>query len=341
MVLLWGPDGVMIYNDAYSEFAGGRHPRLLGAKVLEGWPEVADFNRHVMAVGLSGESLSYQDQQLVLHRHNRPEQVWMDLYYSPVIDEGKPGGVLAVVVETTERVLAQERLSFALEGGGGVGTWHWDIRNDRIYANAQFSRLFSVDEERGAEGASIQEFVAGIHPDDREWVGEKIGQAVTSGSDFSEEYRVQLKDGTVRWLSARGRAYLDSEGRPTRFPGVVFDITDRKTTELALQNSEERFRAMFAQAPVGMALTTRRGAVLEANDAFLTMLGRTLDEVTGSDTAPLTHPDDVEATRQFLAGLWSGAATTSTVEKRYFHKQGHTVWAEPPGPCGVIPRVSR
>jgi hypothetical protein len=41
IVLLWGPDGVMIYNDAYSAFAGGRHPRLLGSKVREGWPEVA------------------------------------------------------------------------------------------------------------------------------------------------------------------------------------------------------------------------------------------------------------------------------------------------------------
>src|ERR1700754_5248283 len=45
IVMLWGPDGVMIYNDAYSAFAGGRHPELFGSRVLEGWPEVADFNR--------------------------------------------------------------------------------------------------------------------------------------------------------------------------------------------------------------------------------------------------------------------------------------------------------
>ena len=51
IVLLWGRDGVMIYNDAYSVFAGGRHPRLLGSKVREGWPEVADFNDNVMKVG--------------------------------------------------------------------------------------------------------------------------------------------------------------------------------------------------------------------------------------------------------------------------------------------------
>jgi PAS domain S-box-containing protein len=110
IVMLWGRDGVMIYNDSYSEFAGGRHPRLLGSKVVEGWPEVADFNRNVMATGLRGETLIYEDQQLTLHRNGIPEEVWMDLTYSPIIDEsGKPGGVMAIVIETTQRNLAEKR----------------------------------------------------------------------------------------------------------------------------------------------------------------------------------------------------------------------------------------
>src|SRR5688572_155532 len=54
MVMLWGEDGIMLYNDAYSVFAGGRHPEQLGMKVREGWPEVADFNDNVMKVGLGG-----------------------------------------------------------------------------------------------------------------------------------------------------------------------------------------------------------------------------------------------------------------------------------------------
>ena len=93
MVMLWGPDGVMLYNDAYSVFAGGRHPFLLGSPVVEGWPEVADFNRNVMDKGLSGERLSYKEQRLTLYRNNVPEEVWMNLNYSPIMDEsGKPAG---------------------------------------------------------------------------------------------------------------------------------------------------------------------------------------------------------------------------------------------------------
>ena len=74
IVLLWGEDGIMIYNDAYSVFAGGRHPRLLGSKVREGWPEVADFNDNVMRVGLAGGTLAYQDQELTLHRPGGPSR---------------------------------------------------------------------------------------------------------------------------------------------------------------------------------------------------------------------------------------------------------------------------
>jgi len=68
IVTLWGEQGTMIYNDAYSGFAGGRHPKLLGSAVREGWPEVADFNDNVMKVGLAGGTLSYKDQELMLNR---------------------------------------------------------------------------------------------------------------------------------------------------------------------------------------------------------------------------------------------------------------------------------
>jgi PAS domain S-box-containing protein len=111
MVMLWGADGVMIYNDAYSAFAGRRHPALLGSKVLEGWDEAAEFNARVLAEGLSGRTLSFKDQKLSLDRHGAAEEVWMDLDYGPVFDEqGDAAGVLATVVETTARVRAEQAL---------------------------------------------------------------------------------------------------------------------------------------------------------------------------------------------------------------------------------------
>lgn len=112
MVALFGPQGVMVYNDAYALFAGGRHPALLGAPVRQGWPEVADFNDYVMRAVLAGRTLSYTDQELTLSRRGHAEQVWMNLDCSPVLDDaGCPAGVLAIVVETTAKVKAERRVA--------------------------------------------------------------------------------------------------------------------------------------------------------------------------------------------------------------------------------------
>ena len=112
IVMLWGELGFMVYNDAYSRFAGLRHPRLLGSEVRQGWPEVADFNDQVMKVCLAGGNLRFEDQELVLHRQDRAESAWMNLDYSPMLDlEGRPAGVMAIVVETTDKVLALRKVN--------------------------------------------------------------------------------------------------------------------------------------------------------------------------------------------------------------------------------------
>src|SRR5689334_1108480 len=164
LVQLWGPDGVMIYNDAYSVFAGQRHPRLLGSKVLEGWAEVADFNRHVLDVCLAGGTLSYQDQHLVLYRNNVAEDVWMDLNYSPILDEdGRNAGVLAIVVETTERVRALERLRIA-QSAGRIGTFEWYPETGRLDVSDEYRRIFGF-----AAGVALTDavLVGTVHPADR------------------------------------------------------------------------------------------------------------------------------------------------------------------------------
>lgn len=111
MVMLIGPDGILVYNQAYAEFAGQRHPAIFGLPAVDAWPEIADFNRHKIELGLRGESLTLRDQELVLNRHGRPESGWMDLHYSPILDEaGMPMGTLCIVHETTNRVIiAEER----------------------------------------------------------------------------------------------------------------------------------------------------------------------------------------------------------------------------------------
>ena len=137
----------------------------------------------------------------------------------------------AVERARAERALRQseERLTLALEAAGGVGTWDWDIQEDRMYSDARYAWLFSVDAQRAAQGVPMAEYLRGIKPGDRDCVGEQISRALTTGEDYSIEFRVLPKDGSVRWVHARGRCHRDKNGKPVRLPGVVVDITQRKS----------------------------------------------------------------------------------------------------------------
>ncbi len=303
IVLLWGEHGVMIYNDAYSVFAGSRHPQLLGSNVREGWPEVADFNDNVMKVGLAGGTLAYKDQELTLHRTGQPEQVWMDLDYWPVPDEsGRPGGVIATVVETPARVesdrvrtATNERLQLALSAGRGVGTWDFDVAADRVVADARFAEIYGVDPTVAREGASLSEFFEAMHPDDAERVAGEVRQTLETRKPFRSEYRLIQSDGQVRWVSAEGRVVTDADGR-VRFPGVTFDITERREADAILAETESRYDALFNSTSTGFCIIQMKFdadlrpvdyMIVEGNPAFEDMTG--LHGANGkwvSDVAP-------------------------------------------------------
>jgi PAS domain S-box-containing protein len=183
----------------------------------------------------------------------------------------------------TEEALrkSEERLSFALDAGGGVGTWDWEIPEDRVYCNPRFAKLFSVDPELAALGVPLAEFVNQIHADDRGLIAVSIQRVLADGGDFAEEYRVVQPDGSVRWVYACGRCQLDGARKPLRFPGVVFDITERKRAEEALLESQGRLRAIFDGTYEYIGLLAPDGTLLETNRASLTFAHYTRADVVG------------------------------------------------------------
>lgn len=243
IVLLWGADGIMIYNDAYSGFAGRRHPQLLGSKVREGWPEVADFNDHVMRVGLAGGTLSYRDQELTLDRYGGPEPVWMNLDYSPVFGEdGKPAGVIAIVVESTERVLAERRLreSEALFRTLAQGIphliWRAGIDGACIWTSPQWIAYTGQDDDRGLGWGWLD----AVHPDDVA-VARTVWQAAAVSGELAYEHRLRsAAGGRYRWFQTRAAAVRDGRGRIVEWLGTATDIDD-------LRQLQERQQVMVAE----------------------------------------------------------------------------------------------
>ncbi|WP_233475685.1 HWE histidine kinase domain-containing protein [Bradyrhizobium brasilense] len=111
IVLFWGAEFVALYNDAYSPTIGQKHPKALGRPARDNWAELwDDLGPLLRRVLDTGETVFAKDRPFYIERHGYPETVYFDISYSPVQNEaGETGGVLCIVSETTERVIAQER----------------------------------------------------------------------------------------------------------------------------------------------------------------------------------------------------------------------------------------
>ena len=123
MVLMWGPQHVMIYNDDYIPIAGARHPAALGGTVPAVWPEIWDWNARILAAGLRGETQVHRECSLPLLRGGQRADVCFDLFYTPVHGaDGQVDGVLCTALELTARMEEGRQLKLATAELGQLNT---------------------------------------------------------------------------------------------------------------------------------------------------------------------------------------------------------------------------
>jgi PAS domain S-box-containing protein len=170
-------------------------------------------------------------------------------------------------------------------------------------------------------------------------VGQSLTQVFASWPELVERYRnmtqadaeIVLGEGeTPRSFDLRisplhrRNGHLTVTGRLI----VLTDITEHKQAEKALRESEERFRNIFAEAPIGMAVVGLDGTLLQVNKAFCQMVGYGEQELTARTLSDITHPDDVGKDRLLAAQMLTGAISSYQVEKRYLRKNRETLWAD-------------
>lgn len=181
-----------------------------------------------------------------------------------------------------------DRLRAALDASCVVGTWDWDIVGGTMMYDAGAARLLTGDASLADTRIGSLQAIAAVHPDDHPWLLDHVQQAVQAGGLVLAEYRVVARDGAVRWLLSRGRAFQDPFGRPVRASGIIIDITE-------MRESGERHVVCSEAAPLDplsraadLAIALKRtldddaaAEIHAAVDRLLMCLGRAIARESG------------------------------------------------------------
>jgi PAS domain S-box-containing protein len=300
IVTLWNADGVMIYNEAYSAFAAGRHPHLLGSRVREGWPEVAEFNDAMMKAVLAGSTLSYRAQELTLFRRGSAEQVWLDLDYSPVLDEqNRPAGVIAIVNEVTDKITAQrrlhaerERFSQMFEQSPCFMSLKYGPDHRTEVANPAYYRLMGTRDIVGrpvleavpeAAGQGFKELM------DRAYATGETQYANTAPIKLQRVAGQPLEE---RFIDFVYQPIRDENGQIIGIFAQGNDVTDRVRAERLMREHDANFQAVIQIMPNQLWTARPDGAVDWVNDRASEYFG--ISDLTndGARWVETVHPDD-------------------------------------------------
>ena len=177
--------------------------------------------------------------------------------------------------------------------------------------------------------AANRDYAAWALTGEADIVGRSFLEGAAAAPGVQELQRASLR----RTLATKARhsvAAGDGYGKVTNTPvfgsdGEIRFIVHR--LEESPSAGEVRYKAAFAQAPIGMVLLNPEGELEESNQAYLEMVGYEQEELITRDSSPITHPDDRALTREFFASLRRGPQSTRSIEKRYFRKDGEILWA--------------
>lgn len=217
----------------------------------------------------------------------------------------------------------EERLAMAMTAAR-MGTWEWDIEANTSTWSDETKRMFGLSPNDPE--TSTEEFYSMIHPEDRLLVEQAVNRAVSEGSPYEAEFRIAQPDGSVRWVRGRGKVLCDEAGKPRRMIGLNADITERKQAEEALRLSEARLARTEDFSLVMVTHVGLDGSWLKVPPTLCELLGYTEQELLAGEFKDVTHPEDFEADLSQCQRLIRGEMRSFDLEKRYIHKDGHTIW---------------
>lgn len=229
---------------------------------------------------------------------------------------GTPSEVLETLAERTRALEEAQTLTH-------LGSWQWDVATNTISWSDELYRIYGLKpQERPID---FSEFMSMIHPADRERVQGIIGQASKKAHPFEFEHRIVRPDGSFRYLYGKGKVETGADGTIRRMFGTSLDITDRWASEQALQQSDERFRAVTRATHDLVYDINLRDNTIWFNEALLSEYGYkpdALGDFTLGWWLERMHPDDSETIARQIEALVISKQPVWTAEYRFKRANG-------------------
>ncbi|MEG4025035.1 PAS domain S-box protein [Microcoleus sp. S13C4] len=233
---------------------------------------------------------------------------------------------VAAEAEKTQLIASLQQLAEQLQAAqkiARIGNWESDRETGIITWSEELFRVYGRELNRPP---TMEELLEQIHPDDKERFSQVVQKAVTEGTAYDIDHRIYVPSGEIRHVNAKGQSVKNELGQVVRLFGTAMDITHRKKAETALQESEQRFRAVFEQAAIGIVKVWPDGQFLNANQGFCNIVGYSELELKARNVGDISHPEDVAADVESRDRLLAGEIFNYSLEKRFIRKEGSFVW---------------
>lgn len=231
------------------------------------------------------------------------------------IDERKRAELVYSVV--------QKRLNIATKTAN-IGVWDYDLAKQELSCDNETLILYGA--ETSTQKNLHKAWKNILVEEDRDRVINEMHYAIQNKDEFNTEFRIKQRNGSIKYIKSIGQLHKDQNTGAVKMIGANWDITEYKHAVLKLGKRKESFAGVFNNSSVGMALIGLDGKWLKINKSLCNSLGYTKEELMNLTFQDVTHPDDYLKDLNFLDQLIAGEIDNYQIEKRYFHKKGHTVY---------------
>jgi PAS domain S-box-containing protein len=241
--------------------------------------------------------------------------------------DGRVVRVLGVDIDITERKQAEaalqeseERFRLFMDNSPAIA-WMKDAAGRVVYINRTFERRFGVSLADWYGKTDHELWPAGIADEFR---AADLAVLANDAPTELDECMLDAMGQAVYWHSLK--IPFSGAGGQRYIGGMALDITERNRIVAELRESEERFRLLFENAPIGIAMADRNRRFFRVNQAFCEMLGYSPEELTRMSFTDITHPDDVGPNVDLFRQAYENNISSYHLRKRYLHSQGDVIW---------------